>query len=332
MARVYHDEDADLRVLEGSSIGVIGYGNQGRAQALNLKDSGLDVRVGVRADETREQARADGFETCTVTEAAGRCQTLLMLIPDEVMPAVFEKEIRPGLEPGKALCFASGYNIAFGFIAPPDGVDVILVAPRMIGAGVRQWYLEGRGFPSFVGVHRDATGRARDIMLAIAKGIGTTRGGALEMSFAEEAELDLFTEQGFGPAFGQVLLSAIQTLVDAGYPVEAVMMELILSGEFAYSLEKIVELGFFPQMELHSHTSQYGSMTRSVRHMHPQIAESMKQVLEEIRSGAFAKEWEAEQKAGLPVFKQLREFRDQHPIAEWERKTRKAFRMGSMVS
>jgi ketol-acid reductoisomerase len=327
MPRVYRDEDADLRVLEGSTIGVIGYGNQGRAQALNLKDSGLDVRVGVRADETREQARADGFETCTLMEAAGGCQALMMLIPDEVMPAVFENEIRPGLEPGKALCFASGYNIAFKLLLPPDGTDVIMVAPRMIGAGVRQRYLEGRGFPSFVGVHRDATGRAREIMLAIAKGIGTTRGGALEMSFAEEAELDLFTEQGFGPAFGQVLLSAIQTLVDAGYPVEAVMMELILSGEFAYSMEKIVELGFFPQMELHSHTSQYGSMTRSVRHMHPQIAESMKQVLEEIRSGAFAREWEAEQKAGLPVFRQLRELREQHPIAEWERKTRKAFGM-----
>ena len=328
MARVYRDEDADLHVLEGSTVGVIGYGNQGRAQALNLKDSGLHVRVGVRADETREQARGDGFETSTLREAAEGCQALLMLIPDEVMPAVFEKEIRPGLEPGKALCFASGYNIAFGLLVPPDGVDVIMVAPRMIGAGVRQRYLEGKGFPSFVGVHRDATGRAREIMLAIAKGIGTTRGGALEMSFAQEAELDLFTEQGFGPAFGQVLLSAIQTLVDAGYPVEAVMMELILSGEFAYSMEKIVELGFFPQMELHSHTSQYGSMTRSMRHMHPQIAESMKRVLEEIRSGAFAEEWEAEQKAGLPVFRQLRELREQHPIAEWERKTRKAFRMG----
>ena len=330
MAKVYHDEDADLGILKGSTIGMIGYGNQGRAQALNLKDSGVSVVVGVRADETREQARGDGFETCSVKEAVERSQVVMMLIPDEVMPAVFESEILPGLDRGKALCFASGYNIAFGLLVPPDGVDVIMVAPRMIGAGVRQRYVEKRGFPSFVGVHQDATGKAREIMLAVSKGIGTTKGGAMEMTFAEEAELDLFTEQGFGPAFGQVLLSAIQTLVDAGYPAEAVMVELILSGEFAYSMEKIVELGFFPQMELHSHTSQYGSMTRSVRHMHPQIAESMKAVLEEIRSGAFAKEWEAEQKTGLRVFNEMKELRNLHPIAEWEKKTRKAFRMGSV--
>ena len=147
----------------------------------------------------------------------------------------------------------------------------------------------------------------------------------MELTFAQEAELDLFTEQGFGPAFGQVLLSSIQTLIDAGYPVEAVMIELILSGEFAYSMEKIVELGFFPQMDLHSHTSQYGSMTRSVRYMIPQIAETMKEVLEDIRSGAFAREWDAEQKAGLPVFNQIKEARALHPIAEWETATREAF-------
>ena len=145
------------------------------------------------------------------------------------------------------------------------------------------------------------------------------------LTFAEEAELDLFTEQAFGPAFGQVLLSAIQTLIDAGYPVEAVMIELILSGEFTYSMQKIVEIGFFKQMELHSHTSQYGSMTRSVRFINPQISQIMNEILEEIRSGAFTREWEAEQKAGLPVFNQIKDLRNYHPIAEWERKTREAF-------
>jgi ketol-acid reductoisomerase len=164
-------------------------------------------------------------------------------------------------------------------------------------------------------------------VLAIAKGIGSTRSGVMLLSFSEEAELDLFTEQAFGPAFGQVLMSAIQTLLDAGYPVEAVLIELILSGEFAYSMEKIAEMGFFEQMELHSHTSQYGSLTRSVRFMNPQISQTMQQVLEEIRSGAFAKEWEAEQKAGLPVFTQIKELRNDHPIAEWDRKTRNAFRI-----
>lgn len=331
MAKIYHDQDADLGFLKEQTIGVIGYGNQGRAQALNLKDSGLEVTVGVRPDETEVQARQDGFEVVSIREAAERAQILMMLIPDEVMPEVFSGEIAPGLAAGKTLCFASGYTVAFGTVVPPDDVDVILVAPRMIGAGVRQRYTEGKGFPSFIGVHQDATGRALQSALALARGIGSTRSGVLELSFAEEAELDLFTEQGFAPAFGQVLLSALQIMIDAGYPVEAVMMELILSGEFAYSMQKIVELGFFPQMELHSHTSQYGSLTRSVRFleagMPDAVSATMKKVLEEIRSGAFAREWESEKAAGLPLFTQLKELREMHPIAEWEKKTRAAFRM-----
>lgn len=327
MAKVYYDKDANLSFLKGKPIAVIGYGNQGRAQALNLRDSGLEVIIGVRADETRRQATGDRFKTYPIREAAKKAQVLLLLIPDEVMPEVFKDKVLPGLSPGKAICFASGYNVAFKFIKPPPGVDCIMVAPRMIGAGVRDRYLEGRGFPSFIGVYQDATGRALKTTLAIAKGIGTTRSGAMLLTFAQEAELDLFTEQGFGPAFGQVLLSAIQTLVDAGYPVEAVLVELLLSGEFAYSMDKIVELGFFPQMELHSHTSQYGSMTRSVRYMNPQTAQMMQEALNEIRSGAFAREWDAEQKAGLPVFKQIKEMRNEHPIAEWDKKTRKAFRL-----
>jgi len=327
MAKIYYEQDADLDFLSDKTIGVIGYGNQGRAQALNLRDSGLKVIIGVRADETQQQAMSDGFGTLSIEEAAKRAQVLLLLIPDEVMPGVFENEVLPGLSRGNALCFASGYNVAFKLIEPPGGVDVVMVAPRMIGAGVRQRYLEGKGFPSFIGVEQDATGAALKTALGIAQGIGSTRSGVMLLTFAQEAELDLFTEQAFGPAFGQVLLSAIQTLIDAGYPVEAVMTELILSGEFAYSLQKIVEMGFFPQMELHSHTSQYGSMTRSVRYMNPQIAQTMREVLEEIRSGAFAREWDAEQKAGLPVFNQIKELRNEHPIAEWERLTREAFHL-----
>ena len=327
MATIYYDSDADLAVLEGETIAVIGYGNQGRSQALNLRDSGLDVIVGVRADETRAQAADDGFEVGPIADVAERAAVILLLVPDEVMPAVFEADVRPGLAAGNALCFASGYTVAFETLTPPGDVDVVLLAPRMIGAGVRQRYEEGRGFPSFVGVHQDATGRAREVLLALARGIGTTRVGALELTFAQEAELDLFNEQGFGPAFGHVMLSAIQTLVDAGYPVEAAVMEIILSGEFAYSMQKIVELGFFDQLELHSHTSQYGAMTRSMRFVGSEIPDSMRNVLEEIRSGAFAREWEAEREAGMPMFTQLKELRHTHPIGAWDRRTRKAFRM-----
>jgi ketol-acid reductoisomerase len=326
MTKLYYDRDVDMRFLKGKTVGVIGYGNQGRAQALNLRDSGLEVIIGVRADETRQQAIGDGFEAFPIEDAVHKANVILLLIPDEVMPEVFKKQVLPGLSDRKAICFASGYNIAFKFIEPPESIDVIMVAPRMIGAGVRQRYVEGKGFPSFIGVHQDATGNALKTTLAIAKGIGSTKSGVMLLTFAQEAELDLFTEQAFGPAFGQVLLSAIQTLIDAGYPVEAAMVELMLSGEFAYSMQKIVEMGFFQQMELHSHTSQYGSMTRSVRFMNPQVAQTMKDVLEEIRSGAFAGEWEAEQKAGLPVFNQIKEARNLHPIAEWEHKTREAFR------
>jgi len=331
MAKIYHDQDADLSYLQDQKIGVIGYGNQGRAQALNLKESGLNVTVGVRSDETQVQALDDGFEVFPIAETAQKTQVLMMLIPDEVMPQVFSKEILPVLSQANTLCFASGYTIAFKTLIPPDDMDVIMVAPRMIGDGVRQCYLDGKGFPSFIGVHQDASGKALQTTLAIAKGIGSTKSGVLELSFAQEAELDLFTEQGFGPAFGQVLLSSLQVMIDAGYPVEAVMMELILSGEFAYSMKKIVELGFFKQMELHSHTSQYGSITRAVRFIEAKMPETisvtMKEVLEEIRSGAFAKEWEGEQKNGMKNFSQLKDLRELHPLVEWEKKTREAFRM-----
>jgi ketol-acid reductoisomerase len=327
MATVYHDEDARLDPLRDKVIGVVGYGNQGKAQASNLRDSGLRIVIGVRADATRRQALSDGFEVLPIAKSVKRADIILLLIPDEVMPEVFASRVLPALQAGKTICFASGYSIAFGLIAPPAGVDVIMVAPRMIGTGVRQRYVDGKGFPSFIGVHQDASGSAMSIALAIAKGIGSTKCGAMATTFAEEAELDLFTEQAFGPAFGQVLLCAIQTLVDAGFPAEAAMVELVLSGEFAHSLDKIAEIGFFPQMELHSHTSQYGSMTRSARFADAHLSLRMRAVLGEIRSGAFAREWESERQSGLATYKQLKALRNRHPIAAWEKSARQAFRI-----
>lgn len=327
MTTVYHDEDADLTDLDRETIAVVGYGNQGRSQALNLRDSGLRVIVGNIGDAARARAKSEGFETYDVAEASARADVLMLLIPDEVMPEVYGRDVAPRLRDGACLSFASGYTVAFDLVKPEASLDVVLVAPRMIGPGVRDRYVEGKGFPSFVAVHQDATGRAKARMLGLAKGIGSTRAGCLELSMAQEAHLDLFTEQGFGPAMGLALRQSIELLVEQGYPPEAVLMELYMSGELAYSAQRFVDTGLIAQMDFHSHTSQYGSMTRSARLMDVDLKPRLLEHLDEIRSGKFAKEWDAEQKAGLPLFNQMKAMRDLVPLAEWERKARRAFRM-----
>jgi ketol-acid reductoisomerase len=324
-ARVYHDSDADLSVLDGQRIAVIGYGNQGRAQALNLRDSRLDVIIGTIADASRRRAETDGFRVLDVGNATAAADVVFLLIPDEVMADVFERDIAPHLKPGAALVFASGYNVAFGHIVPPPSADVLLLAPRMIGEGVRDTYVEGCGFPSFVAVHHDATGTAKARLLALARGVGSTRAGCLELSMADEAALDLFSEQGFGPAFGAALTSAIETLIEAGFPPEAVLLELYMSGELAYTLKRFVDTGIIEQMAFHSRTSQYGSMTRSWRFADVDLKTRMRDALEEIRSGKFAAEWQEEQRSGAPRFEQLRILRQHHPLNQWESQTRTAF-------
>lgn len=326
MAVIYHDEDADLEVLRGKVIAVIGYGNQGRAQGLNLRDSGLNVIVGTLQDSSWDQAAADGMAVYPIEEAARRGDLLMMLMPDEVMPEVFAGVIAPQLREGDLLDFASGYNIAFGLIQPPPFVDVILVAPRMIGLGVRELYLKGQGFPSFVSVGQDSSGRAKEITLALAKGIGSTRSGAIEVTFAQEAELDLFSEQALGPIMSAAFLTAIEVELEAGYPPEAVLLELYMSGELGVVFNAMVEKGFIRQMDLHSRTSQYGTMTRRPRFATAELKAKMRDVLEEIRSGQFAREWTAEQRAGLSLFRSLKEQALKHPLNELEDQLKKALR------
>jgi ketol-acid reductoisomerase len=330
MATIYHDADADLAALAGETIAVVGYGNQGRSQALNLRDSGLRVVVGNIGDASREAARAEGFETFDIAEACARADAVMLLVPDEVMPEVYAEYVEPNLAAGDLLDFASGYNVAFGLIEPPETVDVVMVAPRMIGPGVRDSYVEGEGFPSFVAVHRDATGRAPQRMLALAKGMGSTRAGCIEVSMRDEATLDLFTEQGFGPAFGQVLMTAVDLLVEAGYPPEAVLLELYLSGELAYTLAKMREVGVLEQMDFHSQTSQYGSITRAGKfaHLGEPMKRSMTEVLESIRSGEFAAEWSGMKEKGAEILADVKAARAKLPFAQWERSTRQAFRIG----
>jgi ketol-acid reductoisomerase len=322
--RVYHDQDADLGVLKNRRIAVVGYGNQGRAQALNLRDSGLEVLVGNMSDAYGERAREDGFALLTIAEAAAEADIVMMLIPDEVVPAVFTADIAPHLVEGNVLVFASGYNIAFDLITPPACVDVVLVAPRMIGDGVRELYLAGRGFPSFVGVAQDHSGLAKEIALALAKGIGSTRAGVVEVTFAEEAELDLFTEQCFFPAFSQVLTTAVDLMMEEGYPPYAVLLELYMSGELSYVLGKIAELGRLEQSTLHSPTSQYGSLSRAARFVSSEVRARMCEGLEEIRSGRFAQEWAAEQAAGCPMLRKLRQEARSHRVNQMERELRQA--------
>lgn len=331
MATIYHDADADLADLDGRTIAVVGYGNQGRSQALNLRDSGVSVIVGNIRDGAHETAEADGFEVLPIAEACRRADGVMLLIPDEVMPAVHAEHIAPNLSAGDLLCFASGYNVAFGLIEPAAGLDVVLLAPRMIGVGVRDLFLSGEGFPCFVGVHADASGHARERLLALCKGTGATRGGCIEMSMHDEASLDLFTEQGFGPAFGRVMMSAVELLVGAGYPPEAVLVELYLSGELAYSLEKIREVGMTRQMDFHSRTSQYGSVTRGARFLglDAAIKEKMGAVLEEIRSGKFAEEWSGQQEQANEIFEKVREARDKMDFTRWEDRAREAFGIGN---
>ncbi len=326
---IYFDEDTNLGILK-EPIAIIGYGNQGRAQALNLRDSGLNIIVGNIHDEYWDRAVSDGFEVMAIKDAADRAKIVLLLIPDELQPSIFREMIEPTLHRGKVLCFASGYNITFETITVPTGIDTILVAPRMIGKGVRDSYIHNKGFYSFIAVHNDATGDAKKIALAIAKGVGSTKpgGAVLEVTFRQEAELDLFNEQCFGPAFGQVLTCAVDVAIEAGYPPEAVLIELYMSGEFAYTAETIAKMGTLKQLELHSPTSQYGSMSRGMRYASPELREAMQQSLHEIQDGTFAKEFTEEYELDLEIRDDMKEMAKDIPIVYLDSVVRERLRRG----
>ena len=327
---IYFDEDADLSILKDKLVGIIGYGNQGRAQALNLRDSGIKVIVGNIEDEYREKALQDGFEVYSIANATKKADIIMILIPDEIQAKIFQEDILPNLTENKVVDFATGYNITFKEITglhPPEFVDVIMVAPRMIGVGVRDSYLSGEGFFSFVGIHQDHSGSAKEIMLALAKALGTTRKGAIETTFEQEAHLDLYTEQVFGPAFGNVLRNSIKVLLEEGYPPEAVMVEIYMSGEFSYTLKEMAEIGIVEQMDFHSPTSQYGSLTRGARFLDPNLPEKMRKGLQEIQSGKFAKEWVRAQKRKKDPVKALKDTAKGMPFVQTEKKVREKLRI-----
>lgn len=299
MATIHHDESADLSVLQGARIAVVGYGNQGRSWALNLRDSGLDVRVCVRADASREQARQDGFATDEVA-AASDADVLCVLVPDDAIPSL---PLRPS---SRALTvLASGYTYAFARFAP-DG-DLGMVAPRMLGPEVRACFTEGLGFITAVGVHRDLTGSAWPRTLAIAKAIGGLRQGAIEMTARQEAILDLAVEQVLSPALAHVNTAFVTAMLEHDIPLEAIMTELFLSGEVERTYRLLREQGFARQMEYHSPTSQYGQLSRRGAYDHLDVLARMRELTADIASGRFADEWDRERDAGHARLAELKE-------------------------
>jgi ketol-acid reductoisomerase len=323
--KVFYEHDADLTTLQGKRISVVGYGNQGRAQALNLRDSGLSVQVGNRDDDYAKTARADGFSPLPIAEVARTGDIVMILIPDEVQPAVYQTAVAPHLHSGQTLSFASGYNVHFALVVPPKDIDVIMVAPRTIGRQVRVAFEGGSGVNADIDVWQDVSGAAWPVTLAIAKGIGCTRAGAFHTSFATEAELDLFSEQAVWPALFECLLTAYEFLVEKGYPREAVALELYASGEPADIFRQMARQGIFEQMRLHSPTSQYGVLSRRAGATggNEQLRKRMEEALDHIRSGRFAAEWKAEEHAGYPLLQRLRKEAFEHSINDADRAVRK---------
>jgi ketol-acid reductoisomerase len=302
VTRYFRDADASLAPLTGKTVAIIGFGNQGHSQALNLRDSGVQVIVGNAEDEYAARARASGFTTFSIAEASRRADVILCLIADEITPAVYEGEIRPGLSGGKTICFASGYCICFAQITFPADVNVVMVAPRIMGDLVRDTYLSGRGFLSFLDVHQDADGQAWPLCLALAKGIGTLKRFAIQASPKDETESDLFTEQTLVPAIVAAVATAVEVLVEAGYPTAEALLELYLSGEMGDIMHEAAKKGLVGQTALHSPTSRYGTVSRLDRFKTPELRRVMEEALVGIRDGSFAREWSADQQNGYPAF------------------------------
>jgi ketol-acid reductoisomerase len=321
MAVIFREGDANPAALSGSRVAVLGYGNLGRSFALNLRDSGLTPIIGNADDEYALQAHRDGFEIVSIAEAAKAADIKLLLLADEVMPEVYIAEISPVLQPGDTLVFASGYNVTFGFIEPPPFVDVLLIAPRTIGVGVREQYLAGRGFMSFVAVGQDSSGRGWDRLMALALLVGTLRAGAVELTFRQEVELDLFLEQAFLPALHNLILTSADLLIDQGYPPEAALLDLYMSGELSYTLTKAAELGLREALRLYPMTAQYGTLSRTERFQDPKLRRQMETALEDIRSGKFAQEFASEYTNGYPRFEALRRKRNTMELWTFEQET-----------
>jgi ketol-acid reductoisomerase len=312
--KVFYDADANLDALKGKTIAILGYGSQGHAHALSLRDSGFDVVVGLRPDSSsRAKAEAEGLEVLDIVDAASRGDVVMVLVPDETQPDVWEAEIADGIAPGNLLMFAHGFSVHFGFIEPPAGVDVGMVAPKGPGHLVRRQYEEGRGVPCLMAVHQDATGDAHELVLAYASGIGGGRAGIIQTSFKDECETDLFGEQSVlcGGAT-ELVRAGYETLVEAGYDPRLAYFETL--HELKLIVDLMYEKGIQGMRYSISNTAEYGDMTRGSNVITEETREGMRKILADIQSGEFAKEWMAENRAGAENFNRMREEAADHQI------------------
>jgi ketol-acid reductoisomerase len=319
---IFYDDDADLGVLQDKKVAVIGYGSQGHAHALSLRDSGVDVRVGLQpGSKSRAKAEEQGLRVLTPAEAAAEADIVMLLAPDTKQKKIFDEEIAPNLQPGNAIAFGHGFNIRYGLIQPAADIDVFMIAPKGPGHLVRRQFVDGKGVPCLIAIEQDPSGNAQALALAYAKGIGGSRAGVIKTTFKEETETDLFGEQAVLCGGAAALVqNGFEVLTEAGYAPEIAYFEVL------HELKLIVDLmyeGGIARMRYSvSDTAEYGDVTRGPRVISPAVKEEMKKILGEIQDGSFAKEWVAEDAAGRPNFQKLQAEGEQHPIEEVGRKLR----------
>ncbi len=323
MAKMYYDKDANLNILKGSKVAIIGYGIQGRGQALSLRDSGIKVLVSeLKGTPNYKQAVKDGFKVVAAEKAAKNADVIQILTQDHVQEAVYKKAIKANLSKGKTLMFSHGFNIHFKRIVPPKDVDVIMVAPKGPGALVRQMYEQGKGVPCLIAVYQNASGKAKAKALAYAKGIGGTRAGVIETTFKEETETDLFGEQAvLCGGTSELVMAGFDTLIKAGYQPEIAYFECL--HELKLITDLIYSYGITGMRKRVSDTAEYGDMTRGPRVINKAVREEMKKILKEVQSGKFAKEWIGENKKGRPKYNKLSKKGKNHKIEKVGEKLRK---------
>jgi ketol-acid reductoisomerase len=320
---MFYDDDADMAVIQGRNVAVLGYGSQGHAHALSLRDSGVDVRVGLpEGSKSRAKAEAEGLRVLTPGEACEEADLIMILAPDHIQRKLYAESVEPNLVDGDALFFGHGFNIRFGYIKPPAGVDVAMVAPKGPGHLVRREYSAGRGVPVLVAVENDASGKAWDLALAYAKGIGGLRAGAIKTTFTEETETDLFGEQAvLCGGMSELVMKGFEVLTEAGYQPEVAYFECL--HELKLIVDLMYEGGIAKQRWSVSDTAEYGDYVSGPRVIDDSVKSRMQEVLGDIKSGAFAQRFIDDQDAGAPEFKELRAKGEQHPIEETGRELRK---------